>query len=131
MVFLTREQTLFFTLEKGKGKRVFQHATEKEEIHTNTGKMKIIKEIQKAGLIVGHTIIAENMTEEAAILLERLLIFRIGRSLFDEGCLTNIVPGGLWHKEASLLSKMKVYQVLKQYKLNTQNLFPSLINFRM
>jgi antitoxin component YwqK of YwqJK toxin-antitoxin module len=99
-----RTNSIFY-IGKGKGKRVFQHATEKEEIHTNTEKLKIIIEIKRAGLEVGHTIIAENLSEGAALLLERFLIYRIGRSIFDEGYLTNIVPGGLWHKEAPLFIK--------------------------
>jgi hypothetical protein len=123
-----RTNSIFY-IGKGKGKRVFHHFREKEEIHTNTEKIKIIKEIQNAKLDVGHTLIAENLDENAALLLERLLIFRIGRSLFDEGCLTNIVPGGLWHKEASLFIKKENLPDIETIQVQYPELVPFLTNF--
>lgn len=120
-----RKNSIFY-IGKGKGKRVFQHATEKEEIHSNTEKLKIIKEIQKAGLEAEHTIIAEKLSEETALLLERLLIYRIGRSIFDEGGLTNIVPGGLWHKDAPLFIKKESLMSIKTIQVQYPELVPIL-----
>lgn len=99
-----RSSSIFY-IGKGKGKRMFQHLNEMEDIHSNTEKLKIIKEIQEAGYEVAFDVIADNLTEESSLLLERILIYRIGRKIFDEGSLTNIVPGGLWHKEAPLFLK--------------------------
>ena len=96
-----------FYIGKGKGKRISQHFNEKENIHSNTGKLNLIKEIQESNHTVGQKVFAENLSEEAALLLEKILIFRLGREIFDEGVLTNIVPGGKWHKEASLFINAK------------------------
>ena len=92
---------LIFYIGKGKGKRVFQHFKEKLRVQSNTEKLQIIEEIQKAGLETGHIIISENLNEEVALLLERLLIHRFGRKIFGEGNLSNIVPGGKWSKDSS------------------------------
>ena len=94
-----------FYIGKGKGKRVFQHLNEKQKFNTNTEKLKIIKGIKEENLEVGHILIGENLSENASLLLERLLIYRLGRRIFEEGVLTNIVPGGKWAKEESLFLK--------------------------
>ena len=96
-----RTENLFY-IGKGKGKRITQHLNEKETIHSNTGKLNLIKEIQENNYEVGQKVFVEKLSEEAALLLEKILIFRLGRKIFDEGILTNIVPGGKWHKEAPL-----------------------------
>lgn len=96
-----RTETLFY-IGKGKGKRITQHLNEKETIHSNIGKLNLIKEIQENNYEVGQKVFVEKLSEEAALLLEKILIFRLGRKIFDEGILTNIVPGGKWHKDAPL-----------------------------
>ncbi|HET7116084.1 MAG TPA: hypothetical protein VFI29_06320 [Hanamia sp.] len=92
---------LIFYIGKGKGKRVLQHFKEKLRVQSNTEKLQIIEEIQKAGLEADHIIISENLNEASALLLERLLVYRFGRKIFGEGILSNIVPGGKWSKESS------------------------------
>lgn len=99
-----RTNSIFY-IGKGKGKRMFQHSSEKLRVHSNTDKLQIIEEIHKDGLEVTHIIISENLNEEAALLLERLLIHRFGRRIFEEGTLSNIVPGGKWSKESSYFIK--------------------------
>jgi antitoxin component YwqK of YwqJK toxin-antitoxin module len=120
-----RTNSIFY-IGKGKGKRVFQHFNEEEDYHSNTEKLKIIKEIQKEGLDVNHFFIVENLNEDAALLLERLLIYRIGRNIFDEGCLTNIVPGGKWHTEASLFLKEDDLPTIDTINMQFPELIPIL-----
>jgi len=93
-----RTNSIFY-IGKGKGKRMFQHFKEKTDVHSNTEKQSIIKEIINEGFEVISETIAENLSENAAFLLEKILIYRIGRKIFDEGSLTNIVPGGEWNKD--------------------------------
>jgi antitoxin component YwqK of YwqJK toxin-antitoxin module len=123
-----RTNSIFY-IGKGKGKRVFQHLKEKEEIHSNIDKLEIIKEIQQEGKNVGHLIIGENLTEEAALLLERILIYRLGRKIFDEGCLTNIVPGGRWHTEASLFLKNDDIPDIESITIQYPELIPIIDNY--
>jgi len=123
-----RNETIFY-IGKGKGKRVFQHVSEKPDIHSNTEKLQIIEELVESGLEVGHILIGEQLSEEAALLLERLLIYRIGRKIFDEGTLTNIVPGGRWHKEASLFLKKENLPSLDEIEEQYRELIPILKNY--
>ena len=95
-----RNNSIFY-IGKGKGKRVLQHEKEKLRLQSNTEKLKIIQQIKDDGYEVGHIFICENLSEESALLLERILIHRIGRKVFDEGTLINLVPGGKWNKNDS------------------------------
>ena len=117
-----RTNSIFY-IGKGKGKRVFQHLSEKLRVQSNTEKLQIIEEIQKDGLEVNHIIICENLNEECAFLLERLLIHRFGRKIFGEGILCNIVPGGKWTKESSYFLKNDDLPSIEA--LNTK--FPELV----
>jgi antitoxin component YwqK of YwqJK toxin-antitoxin module len=87
---------LLFYIGKGKGNRVNQHFHNKVKSDGNDEKIRVINEIHKANLIVKKIQISQNLFEESAYVLERILIYRIGRLIFDEGPLTNIQPGGLW-----------------------------------
>jgi antitoxin component YwqK of YwqJK toxin-antitoxin module len=123
-----RNETIFY-IGKGKGKRAFQHLSEKPDIHSNTEKLQIIEELRESGLEVRLILIGEQLSEEAALLLERLLIYRIGRKIFDEGTLTNIVPGGRWHKEASLFLKKENLPSLDEIEEQYPELIPILKNY--
>jgi len=99
-----KDNTIFY-IGKGKGRRVQQHFTEKVDFHSNTEKLRIIEEIKKTGQEVPVIMIGENLSEESSLLLERILIYRLGRRIFNEGVLTNIVPGGKWTKESPIFIK--------------------------
>jgi len=123
-----RTDSIFY-IGKGKGKRVYEHVKERESIHSNTDKLKVINEIKEKGLEVKYIIIGDNLSEESAFLLEKLLVYRIGRKIFDEGPLTNIVPGGKWHKEASLFIKNESLPTIEKIKQQYPELIPILTKY--
>lgn len=92
-----RSDSIFY-IGKGKNKRIYQHIKEKPNLFSNLDKLNRIKEIQSDGFAVEYKYIASELTEEIALFIERLLIYRLGRKIFNEGNLTNIVPGGEWKK---------------------------------
>jgi len=111
-----RDNSIFY-IGKGKGKRVHQHFAEKTDYHSNIEKLGIIEEIKKISQEVPFTMIGENLSEESSFLLERILIYRIGRRIFDEGVLTNIVPGGKWTKESPMFIKeerLPSFEIIKE-----------------
>jgi antitoxin component YwqK of YwqJK toxin-antitoxin module len=90
-----RTNSLFY-IGKGRDNRINQHFNNKAKSDGNNEKINVINEIQNANLNVKKIQIGKNLSEEAAYILERILIYRIGRKILDEGTLTNIQPGGLF-----------------------------------
>lgn len=119
-----RKNEIFY-IGKGKGKRFLQHLKEKEGIHSNTEKLATIKEIQKQGLEVAFEFLAQNLNEESAFILERILIYRKGRKYFNEGNLTNIVPGGRWNKKSYFLKEEQIPSI-EYLQVNFPELLPVL-----
>lgn len=90
-----RTNSLFY-IGKGRGNRINQHFHNKVKSDGNNEKINVINEIQNARLNVKKIQIGKNLSEESAYALEKILIYRIGRKIIDEGPLTNIQPGGLF-----------------------------------
>jgi hypothetical protein len=85
-----------FYIGKGKGKRVLQHNKIRKTRIGCALVYEVIADIISSGYKVEYRIIIQNLSEEAAFLLEKLLIYRIGRKVYGEGPLANIAPGGRW-----------------------------------
>ena len=64
----------------------------------NITKLNKIKEIHSYGYEIKIEILFPNIDEETAFELEKILIYKLGRSILSEGILTNMVPGGIWKK---------------------------------
>jgi len=94
----------YFYIGKGKGKRYADHLNKtNQKRDLNFIKVKKIKEIEKSGYSVVIDIVFSNLDENTAFELESILIYRLGREIFNEGILTNLVPGGRWKKGDSIL----------------------------
>ena len=91
----------YFYIGKGKGKRFSSHLKPKR-FDFNTVKLERIKSIQKDGLNVEFEILFPNLDEETAFELERIVIYKLGREVFNEGILTNLNPGGKWKPKDSV-----------------------------
>ncbi|MBI6118348.1 LEM-3-like GIY-YIG domain-containing protein [Salegentibacter maritimus] len=89
-----RDDQIFY-IGKGTGKRYSSHL-KKNRLDFNSGKIDRIKEIQENGLEVKIEILFPNLDENTAYELEKVLIYKLGREVFSEGILTNLVPGGNW-----------------------------------
>lgn len=92
-----RNHSIFY-IGKGKNKRIYQHLKEKPNLFSNIEKLNKIKEIQESGREVDFIYLSSELSEELAFFLEKILIHRLGRKIFNEGELTNIVSGGEWKK---------------------------------
>ena len=92
----------YFYIGKGKGKRYLSHL-KKNKWDFNITKLEKIKDIQKNGYEVKIEILFPNIDEETAFELEKILIYKLGRTILSEGILTNIVPGGKWNNKESVL----------------------------
>lgn len=77
-----------FYYGKGKGKRKFAHLSD----DSDTEKSKRIKAIQKEGLEPVVKVIANNLTEKQAFLIEKTLIWKLGKNL------TNLSSGHFANK---------------------------------
>jgi hypothetical protein len=107
--FLTdpRNNEVFY-IGKGKGNRINDHFRELkkyisysiEEPNTekvkfsNHSKLDTMKSIIDDGFEVTTLKVIENLSEEAAFIMEEILVRRLGQAIYNEGHLTNILEGG-------------------------------------
>ena len=94
-----------FYIGKGNGKRAYDHLVEhmkSDDSKSNSYKHEIIEAIiEEYNEFPIISIIESGLTEEESIIKEKELIDRFGR-LFEDGILTNIMPGGfLSQKDAA------------------------------
>ncbi len=92
----------YFYIGKGRGKRYLSHL-KKNRFDFNLTKLTRIADIEKHGHQVKVEILFPNLSEESAFELERIIIYKLGRQILNEGILTNINPGGNWKKNDSVL----------------------------
>ncbi|MBA9078330.1 GIY-YIG nuclease family protein [Rufibacter quisquiliarum] len=94
-----------FYIGKGKGRRHLQHVKEIPELSKdytsrkkgiNENKVKRLQEIITSGHEIEYKIIASELSEESAYILEEILVERLGRVLLKNGNLLNLEPGGNW-----------------------------------
>ena len=107
----------YFYIGKGKGKRYLSHLkTNKRDF--NITKLAKIKEIQASGCEVKIEILFANIDENTAFELERIIIYKLGRIILSEGILTNMVPGGKWKKNESVLYPNPFQEIFDLNKLD-------------
>lgn len=97
----------YFYIGKGKGKRYNSHLKENLKDVKNIYKYARIKEIQEENHQVKIEILFPYLTEDVALKLEMIIIYKIGRKSFREGNLLNFVPGGKWSPGESLFYETK------------------------
>lgn len=97
----------YFYIGKGKGKRYNSHLKESIKTTTNILKHSRIKEIEAKNLQVKTEILFPYLTENEALELEKIIIYKIGRESFREGYLQNFTPGGVWSPGESLFYETK------------------------
>lgn len=107
----------YFYIGKGKGKRYLSHLKPKR-FDFNYGKLEKIKNIQNSGLDVKIEIIFPNLDEETAFELEKLIIYKLGREVLNEGILTNLNPGGKWKPKDSVFYPKDYKPEFDLYKLD-------------
>ncbi|WP_242084204.1 GIY-YIG nuclease family protein [Aestuariivivens sediminis] len=88
-----RDNEIFY-IGKGKGDRYLQHFKEKNKRVKNPGKHYKIEEIEEEGFTVKTEILFSDLDEKTAYEIERILIYKHGRAVYNEGNLTNRMPGG-------------------------------------
>jgi antitoxin component YwqK of YwqJK toxin-antitoxin module len=91
----------YFYIGKGKGKRYLSHLKPKR-FDFNYGKLERIKNIQNSGLDIKIEVLFPNLNEETAFELEKLIIYKLGREVLNEGILTNLNPEGRWKPKDSV-----------------------------
>ncbi len=117
-----RNEQIFY-IGKGSKKRHLQHV--KEYLKTSNSKNDVIERIISSNLEVKYKIIAEGLNEEAAYLLEEILIERFGRIVIKTGNLTNLEPGGKWQYPKIVLEENEKAK-LEDVEINHPELIPIL-----
>jgi hypothetical protein len=87
-----------FYYGKGKGDRRFAHLQD----DSDTEKARIIKQIRKEGLEPIIRVVANNLSEDQALLVEKTLIWKLGRNLANQSSghfASNFRPHDTLHKD--------------------------------
>lgn len=119
-----------FYVGKGSGNRVFQHAEDALKDTDESLKLDTIRRILQAGNHVEYYIIRHGLTEEAALLVESVIIDLLTYPVFNRECLlTNLVAGHhQWNEgiksvdELSCLYDCQKLVVAKEHRLLLVNL---------
>lgn len=118
----------YFYIGKGKGKRFSSHLNKnRQKKDRNYLKVNRIRDIESSGNSVKIEIIFSNLDEDIAYELEKVLIYRLGREILDEGILSNLVPGGnrdyaqgvFYEKDYSGYFDNSKISIINQQKLQT------------
>ena len=110
-----RDNEIFY-IGKGKGDRYKAHykTNNKDE---NKAKKAKTRQIKTSGYEVEVVKLLAYLNEETAFQIEKIIIYNIGRKIFNEGCLTNIVKGGKQHPDASSFYEKELnVSLLKEYQ---------------
>jgi hypothetical protein len=121
-----RNEQIFY-IGKGKGDRYLEHIKEIQELEKdhserkkglNLNKIERIKEIVNSANELKYKFIAEKLSEEAAYVLEEVLVERFGRELLKNGQLLNLEPGGKWNYPKLILTdeeKTSIEEINEKY----------------
>ncbi|TDU43487.1 hypothetical protein BXY82_0899 [Gelidibacter sediminis] len=104
----------YFYIGKGKGKRYLSHLKPTKN-DLNFSKLERIQKIKDSNLEVKIEILFPNLDEDTAFELERIIIYKLGRQVLNEGILSNLNPGGKWRLKDSIFYP-KAYQ--PKFELN-------------
>jgi hypothetical protein len=113
-----RDNEIFY-IGKGKGDRYKEHLKTNSK-DNNPKKKQRIKEIKDDGYNLKIVKLIDYLTEEDAFKIEEIIIYNIGRKIFNEGSLLNLIRGGNIGRESNL----HYYE-----KLDTSILQNNLIHF--
>jgi hypothetical protein len=113
-----RDNEIFY-IGKGKGDRYKEHLKLNSK-DNNSKKKQRIKEIKDDGYKVKIVKLIDYLIEEDAFKIEEIIIYNIGRKIFNEGSLLNVIRGGNIGRESNL----HYYE-----KLDTSILQNNLIHF--
>ncbi len=119
-----------FYIGKGTGNRVFEHEKEtlNKDVDSNkeSEKLKLISEINDAGLEVKKVIINANLTEEEAFAAEAALINAF--NYLDDESLTNIVSG---HHSTEALSVDEYERIHGAVELNPEDIKHKILTIKV
>lgn len=125
-----RDNRIFY-IGKGSGNRVFQHAQNALDNHSDNLKLDTIRDIIKDGLSVKYYIIHHGLTEEESYLVESVLIDMFTYAQFNkESILTNIQAGHhQWDKGVKTIEEVNaLYDCAKLVPVNQDKLICININ---
>lgn len=124
-----RDNKIFY-VGKGKGDRINHHFKELEKFmnlieqgiptskgrFTNSGKVSMMKSIKNDGFDTVVKKLIENISEKSALVLEEILVERIGRRIIKTGTLFNLEPGGKWKYPKVVLNENEKTSIKSVYQ---------------